>query len=88
MQKVSLFHLFIDPIQSVLESSHQSIIFVIYDLWKETKKKNSLTLNINLEEKFYSQIPSENKIMESPVQFQAREPGQKPFHQVCLSSPS
>ena len=39
MQKISFFHLFIDPIQSVLESSHQSIIFVIYDLWKETKKK-------------------------------------------------
>ena len=90
MQKISFFHLFIDPIQSVLESSHQSIIFVIYDLWKETKKKKKklLTLNINLEEKFYSQIPSENKIMESPVQFQAREPGQKPFHQVYLSSPS
>ena len=55
---------------------------------KKNKKKNLLTLNINLEEKFYSQIPSENKIMESPVQFQAREPGQKPFHQVYLSSPS
>ena len=48
MQKVSLFHLFIDPIQSVLESSHQSIIFVIYDLWKETKKKKFFNLEYQL----------------------------------------
>ena len=48
MQKVSLFHLFIDPIQSVLESSHQSIIFVVYDLWKETKKKKFVNLKYQL----------------------------------------
>ena len=48
MQKVSLFHLFIDPIQSVLESSHQSIIFVIYDLWKETKKQKFVNLKYQL----------------------------------------
>ena len=46
MQKISFFHLFIDPIQSVLESSHQSIIFVIYDLWKETKKKKKKIVNL------------------------------------------
>ena len=48
MQKVSLFHLFIDPIQSVLESNHQSIIFVVYDLWKETKKQKFVNLKYQL----------------------------------------
>ena len=61
MQKISFFHLFIDPIQSVLESSHQSIIFVIYDLCKETKKKKKKKI-VNLKYQLGREVLFTNSI--------------------------